>query len=248
MAVERESRRSTTGHVNHGWGRSGTHLMKNPFDIITFDCYGTLIDWESGIVSAFQSEAARDGLTLDRDKIVAAYMVEEPSVELEGYRSYREVLAETAGCVARRCGWKLELPRRRFLAESLPRWPVFTDANPALERLARRFQLGILSNVDDDLLEATLRHFTVRFDLIVTAAQVRSYKPAPAHFLEALRRASGGHLLHAAQSYFHDIVPCRNLRIPVIWINRKAEPAATAGQRPTEELPDLTALADLLGV
>jgi len=222
-------------------------MIENNVEIITFDCYGTLIDWESGIVGAFQSEAALDGLVFDASDIIAAYMAEEPAVESEQYRSYREVLAQTACRVAARLRWAMEPHRADFLAASLPHWPPFPDTNAALERLARQFRLGILSNVDDDLLAATRRHFTVAFDLIVTAEQVKSYKPAPAHFREAMARAGGKRLLHAAQSYFHDVVPARTLNIPVVWVNRKGDRAREGGPQPTHEVLDLTALADLLG-
>ena len=217
------------------------------FEVITFDCYGTLIDWESGIVRAFQSEASLDDLTLRSKDIIAAYMAEEPGVESEAYRPYRDVLAETAGRVAARLGWTMAPERADFLAKSLDDWAPFPDTNPALERLARRFQLGILSNVDDDLLALTRRHFTVSIDLIVTAAQVRSYKPALAHFREAISRTSGKRLLHAARSYFHDVVPARSLNIPVVWVNRKGERAPGDGPQPTYEVGNLAALADLLG-
>src|SRR5262245_45261107 len=221
-------------------------MADNAFDIITFDCYGTLIDWEGGIVDAFQSEATRDGLTLTAESIIDAYMIEEPLVETGSYRPYRDVLAETARRVAARLEWNLNRERATFLAESLPRWTPFPDTNPALERLARRFRLGILSNVDDDLLAATRRHFTVDFDLIVTAQQVRSYKPGLAHFNEALARAAGKRLLHAAQSYFHDVVPTSKLGIPVIWINRNSSAAEPGGPVPMHEIHNLTELANLL--
>jgi 2-haloacid dehalogenase/putative hydrolase of the HAD superfamily len=222
-------------------------MNANEFDLITFDCYGTLIDWEGGITTAFQQEAALDGRSFDRESIIAAYHEEEPSVESD-YKTYREVLTETAERVARRLGWNIEPDRARFLAASLPDWKPFADTNSALERLSRRFSLGILSNTDDDLLALTRRHFNVDFDLIVTAQQVRSYKPAHAHFLEAQRRASGERILHAAQSYFHDVVPARALGLPVVWVNRKSERVAEGGVEPTAEVTNLATLADLLGV
>ena len=217
------------------------------YDIITFDCYGTLIDWEGGIVNAFLSEAARDGIELDAPSIIAAYMAEEPAVESEHYRPYREVLTETAHRVASVLGWKIDLARAGFLAASVPSWKPFPDTNPAIERLARKFQLGILSNIDDDLLNATIKHFTVPFDLTITAGQMRSYKPCLPHFQEALARTSGKRLLHAAQSYFHDVVAARRLDIPVAWINRNGEMIGKAGIEPTYQFQDLTGLADLLG-
>lgn len=221
--------------------------MKSEFDLITFDCYGTLIDWESGITGAIQAEAARAGVDLDRDEIIEAYMVDEHVVEASGYRPYRDVLAETARRVAARLGWKIAPDRAGFLAASLPDWQPFPDTNPALERLAGKFDLGILSNTDDNLLRATRRHFTVDFALIVTAEQVKSYKPAHAHFVEGIRRAGGKRLLHAAQSYFHDVIPASEMGIPVVWVNRKNERVKEGGPQPLHETPDLTALADLLG-
>jgi 2-haloalkanoic acid dehalogenase type II len=222
--------------------------MTEPFDIITFDCYGTLIDWEAGIISAFQSEAAKDLVELRGDQIIEAYAAEEPAVESASYRSYRQVLGETARRVAAKLGWNLPAERAGFLAASLPEWRPFPDTNPALERLARRFTLGILSNIDDDLLTATRRHFPVAFDLIVTAQQVKSYKPGVAHFKEALVRAGEKRLLHAAQSYFHDVVPTSKLAIPVVWVNRKGSAVEPGGPVPTHEVRNLTELANLLRV
>ncbi len=218
------------------------------FDLITFDCYGTLIDWERGITTAFQSEAARQGATLDADKIIAAYHIEEPAAESASYAPYREILAETAMKVAARLGFQLAPNRAGFLAESLPDWLPFPDTNSALERLASRFKLGILSNVDDDLLAATRRHFTVQFDPVVTAQQVKSYKPADGHFDEGRRRAGTRKWLHAAQSYFHDVVPARKHGIAVAWVNRKSERPFEQGPFPDLETKSLAGLADLLGV
>ena len=222
--------------------------MSLTFDLITFDCYGTLIDWEKGIVAAFQREAARAGKQFDDSAIIAAYHSEEPAVEFESYRPYSDVLTKTARRVAARLGLPIAPERAAFLVESLPDWPPFADTNAALERLVKRYRLGILSNVDDSLLEATRKHFRVRFDLIITAEQVGSYKPAHGHFIEARWRAAGARWLHAAQSYFHDIVPARALDIPVAWVNRKHERPDPGGPLPDIEVKSLTELADRLGV
>jgi len=217
-------------------------------ELITFDCYGTLIDWESGIVNAFQTAAARDGIKLDADEIIAAYMAEEAEIELEDYRTYRDVLIKVADRVSVRLGWDMEPDRAVFLPNSLPNWQPFPDTNKALERLAKRFSLGILSNTDDDLLTLTRRHFTVEFDLLVTAQQVKAYKPARAHFHEAIARMGREGLLHAAQSYYHDVVPARALDLPVVWVNRKGEKPTPGGPLPTQEVSNMTELADWLGV
>src|SRR5260370_807576 len=212
--------------------------MTAPFDIVTFDCYGTLIDWESGIAGAFLRAAAEDGVTVDRKAVLAAYASVEPHVEQEHYRPYRDVLAETAARVAHSLGWPLAFERAHFLATSLPEWRPFADTNPALERLrAAGIRLGILSNVDDDLLAETRRHFTVDFDLIVTAQQVRSYKPGRAHFTMAREKIGGARWLHAAESNYHDIVPANAMGIPSAWINRGGRPTLPGGE-PAREFRD----------
>jgi 2-haloacid dehalogenase/putative hydrolase of the HAD superfamily len=216
-----------------------------PYDIVTFDCYGTLIDWDSGIAGAFARAVAETGGRLDPRRVLEAYEEIEPVVEAERYRSYREVLTESARRVAAQLGWELPETKVGFLAESLPFWIPFPDTNAALERLFRAgYQLGILSNVDDDLLAGTRKHFTVPFDLIVTAQQVRSYKPAPGHFLTARERIGGKRWLHAAQSHFHDVTPARRHGVPVAWINRKRQ--VRGEPRPDREVYTLTELADWL--
>jgi 2-haloalkanoic acid dehalogenase type II len=213
------------------------------FDFATFDCYGTLVDWEGGIGRALASEAGREGIEVSPSAAFEAYFGAEKEVESGAYRSYRTVLAETAGRAAGALGWTLRPERADALADSLPSWSPFPDTNAALERLAAAgVRLGILSNVDDDLLAGTRRHFTVEFDLVVTAQHVRSYKPAPGHFLAARERIAGASWIHAAQSYFHDVVPARRLGIPSAWINRNGERAGASGP-PDVEFRDLAAFA-----
>ena len=218
--------------------------MTRRYDIVTFDCYGTLIDWESGISDAFLRAAREDGVELRRDEVLGAYARLEPVVEREQFRPYRDVLTETAARVAHALGWPLAYERGTFLADSLRDWKPFPDTNSALERLrAAGHQLGVLSNIDDDLFAATRRHFTVDFDLLVTAQQVRSYKPGHAHFLKAKERIGEKRWLHAAQSNFHDIAPATVLGIDNAWVNRKNE---TGGVQPTYEVRDMAGLAELL--
>lgn len=217
--------------------------MDRRYDVITFDCYGTLIDWRSGITEAFQRAAREDGIELRADDVLREYNRVEPVVQRERYRLYRDVLAETTYRAARGLGWPLSFERATFLAQSLPSWKPFADTNPALERLrGAGYKLGILSNIDDDLLAATRRHFTVGFDLIITAQQVKSYKPARPHFDAAREWIGSARWLHAAESNFHDIVPTNAMGVANAWVNRNRE----RGEKPTYEVPDLTALADLL--
>jgi 2-haloacid dehalogenase/putative hydrolase of the HAD superfamily len=220
--------------------------MNRNHDIVTFDCYGTLIDWETGIADAFLSAARIDGIELRRNEVLHAYAALEPVVEQERYRRYRDVLTEAATRVAHSLGWPLAYERATFLISSIASWQPFPDTNAALQRLRDAgYQLGILSNIDDDLLAATRKHFTVGFDLIVTAEQVKSYKPAPAHFLAARESIGDLRWLHAAQSNFHDIVPANAMEVPTAWVNRHAE-AALPGGKPTYEVRDLKELAELL--
>ena len=217
--------------------------MTRRYDIVTFDCYGTLIDWESGIADAFLRAASADGVALQREEILREYARIEPEVEDEHHRPYREVLTEAAQRVARALGWTTD---GTFLPASLPSWTPFADTNPALERLrAAGYRIGVLSNIDDDLFAATRRHFTVDPDLLVTAQQVRSYKPAPVHFEEARKWIGDARWLHAAQSNFHDVVPANALGIPTAWVNRHGEPARPGGT-PLHEVRDMAALAALL--
>jgi 2-haloalkanoic acid dehalogenase type II len=217
-----------------------------PYDVVTFDCYGTLIDWETGITRAFAAAAARDGAQVDPTAVLQAYLAIERVVEHETYRSYRDILTETARRVGARLGVRVDAAGAEFLPRSLGDWPPFPDTNPALERLAAAgYRLGILSNVDDDLLAVTRARLAVPFEIIVTAQQVRSYKPAPAHWDEARRRIGDARWLHAAQSYYHDVSAARGLGVPVAWINRHGEPAGSAGP-PDRMLKDLTELADWL--
>ncbi len=218
--------------------------MKQPFEIITFDCYGTLIDWEQGISEAFLDAAAADGVTLERKIVLAAYEQVEPLVEGKQYLSYREVLTETASRVAHMLGWPVAYERAIFLHDTMPRWRPFPDTNVALERLrGAGYRLGILSNTDDDLFAATRKHFTVDFDLVITAQQVRSYKPQHAHWIAARKVIGATPWLHAARSNFHDIVPTNVLGIPNAWINRTVDTAYPGGT-PSYEFASMAAFAD----
>jgi 2-haloacid dehalogenase/putative hydrolase of the HAD superfamily len=216
---------------------------------VTFDVYGTLIDWETGIYEAFAKEAARDDVEIDRSVLIPLF--HEISREIEGgsYELYAEVLRRTAIDIAERIGWNLEPSRSGFLPESVQRWVPFKETNPTLQKLAKKYKLGLLSNIDDKLLGQTRRHIPIDFDLVVTAQQVRSYKPEPAHFTECARRIGGKRgWVHVASSYYHDVVPCVKMRVPVIWVNRKKETLEPSQKKPTAEVSNLREAAKLLGV
>ena len=225
--------------------------MALPKDIkwVTFDVYGTLIDWEKGITEAFVNEAERDGFSLDKNELIP--MFHEISREVEGgsYELYAEVLRRTAVEMAKRMGWQLEPSRAGFLPDSVHRWPAFREANPNVVRFIKKFQTGLISNIDDKLLGQTRRHIPHDFDLVVTAQQVRSYKPDPAHFKECQRRIGGkSGWVHIASGYDTDVDPCLKAKVPVIWVNRHGQELEAGQKKPTEEVKTLRDAAKLLGV
>jgi 2-haloacid dehalogenase len=216
---------------------------------VSFDCYGTLIDWETGAYDAFQKEAERDGFTIDKAEFTPLFVNISREIQRGSYELYAEVLRRTAVRVAKELGWDLEPSRSGFLPTSVPGWPPFRETNAQLERFAKKFEMGILSNIDDKLLGATRRHFRSDFDLVVTAQQVRSYKPDPAHFKECQRRIGGkSGWVHIASGYEADIEPCVKLKVPVIWVNRHGEQLESGQKKATEEVKTLRDAAKLLGV
>jgi 2-haloacid dehalogenase len=216
---------------------------------VTFDVYGTLIDWETGIYEAFAKEAERDGFTIERDELIPLFHEIEREIQAGSYELYAEVLRRTAVEISKRMGWSLEPSRSGFLPDSVQRWLPFKETNPQLQKLAKKYKLGLLSNIDDKLLGQTRRHIPIDFDLVVTAQQVRSYKPDPAHFTECARRIGGKKgWVHVAASHYHDVDPCVKARIPVIWVNRGKEALDPGQRKPTAEVPNLRAAAKLLGV
>jgi len=215
---------------------------------VTFDVYGTLIDWEDGIFDAFSKEADRDGFTIERDQLIPLFMETEKEIEGGSYELYAEVLRRTAVRLSRELEWPLEPSRSGFLPDSVQRWRPFRETNPTLEKLKKKFQIGLISNIDDKLLGQTRRHMPVDFDLVVTAQQVRSYKPDPAHFTEAERRmGTKKGWVHVAASYYHDVVPCVKQRVPVIWANRARQSLEPNQKKPTAEVHNLRESAKLLG-
>jgi 2-haloacid dehalogenase len=191
----------------------------------TFDCYGTLVDWNAGLRQALGGS----------DELLARYHDVEPEVQREdASRSYREVMRETA----RRLGTDADP------AETLPEWPVFPEVRPALEEArSRGWRLAILSNSDRDLIDASMHAIGVPFDLAIVASEIGSYKPMDAHWLAFAREVGSTPDVHVAQSHFHDVVPAMRLGIATIWINRLDE---VRDPPPTAQLRTLEGLADTL--
>jgi 2-haloacid dehalogenase/putative hydrolase of the HAD superfamily len=215
---------------------------------VTFDVYGSLIDWETGIYQAFAKEAEKDGYTISRDELIPLFLEVQQEIKGGSYELYAEVLRRTAMQVAKRLGWPLESSRANFLPESIPRWLPFKETNTQLDRFAKKYKIGLISNVDDKLLGLTRRHFKTDFDLVVTAQQVRSYKPDPAHFKECERRiGTRKGWVHVTSSLYYDVEPCLKLKVPVIWINRRKETLEAGAKKPTAEVKNLLEAAKLLG-
>ncbi|MGZ7103070.1 MAG: HAD-IA family hydrolase, partial [Candidatus Angelobacter sp.] len=184
--------------------------------LITFDCYGTLIDWENGMLAALRPIFSRDGRRVPDAQILELYGEIEAKLESGPYMPYRQVLAQAAQEMGRRLGTEISAEEGSAFAESLKRWEPFIDTIPALQSLARWFRLGIISNVDDDLFAETRKKLaSVEFDFVITAQQMQSYKPSHRNFEEAIRRGglSKNQILHAGQSLYHDIAPANALGI-----------------------------------
>jgi 2-haloacid dehalogenase len=214
---------------------------------VTTDCYGTLIDWEKGILDAFTAEASRDGLSFDEQALIDRFLEVQAEVMAGSYELYAEVLRRTAVKVAGEIGWELEPSRAQFLPDSVGSWQPFREANAAMDRLAKRYDIGIVSNIDDKLLGVSRRHLRTDLDLVVTAQQVRSYKPDPAHFKEAARRIGGKKgWLHIASGYASDVAPLLKMNVPVIWVNRRGE-KLEGRKKPDAEVKTLRDAAARLG-
>jgi 2-haloacid dehalogenase len=216
---------------------------------VTFDVYGTLIDWEEGAYQAFSAEAARDGFTISREELIPLFHQIQRQIQAGSYELYAEVLRRTALQIAKQLGWPLEPSRSGFLPESVQRWPPFEETNPVLAKVAEKYKVGLISNIDDKLLGQTRRHIPLDFDLVVTAQQVRSYKPDPAHFIECERRIGGKKgWVHIAASHYYDVEPCVKRKIPVIWVNRHGRQLEAGQRKPDAEVANLREAAELLGV
>jgi 2-haloalkanoic acid dehalogenase type II len=200
----------------------------------TFDCYGTLIDWNGGI----RGQLARVFGEQRADALLVRYHVLEPMLEDNGTRSYREVLTEAMR------GLGASEEDEDALARSLPDWQPYPEVHEALEEAhGRGWKLAILSNTDPDYIEASLKRIGVAFDQVIVASEIGSYKPALGHWRAFEERVGRLPDVHVAASLFHDVAPANELGLPSIWINRLGE---TPGPPPTRELPDLSQLAETL--
>jgi len=219
------------------------------YEILTFDCYGTLIDWEAGILAALHRILSAHGKKLDDATLLRLYGDFEERAERGNFQPYREVLKS----VVRQFGEQLKFTpaqtEEESLPESLPSWRPWPDTVAALHQLKTRFRLAILSNIDDDLFASTRPQLGVEFDEVITAQQAHAYKPSLKPFELALSRihAPAHRVLHVGQSIFHDVIPAQSLGLATVWVNRPSARPGIGAVKSADAKPDLvvTSLAAL---
>ncbi len=229
-------------------------LQFDQFSVMTFDCYGTLIDWEPGILHAVRPILASHAVTMADERILEMYGALEPEAEHGDFRDYKTVLKLVLQGFGERLGFQPTAAELERFSQSVRDWLPFPDSAPSLRALHTRYKLAIISNIDDDLIAASVQRLGVPFDWIITAEQARSYKPSPNNFNVALQRIGlpKERILHVAQSLYHDIAPARRLGLATVWVNRRQGKAGagatrTAQATPDLEVPDLATLAGLAG-
>jgi 2-haloacid dehalogenase len=223
------------------------------FEALTFDCYGTLIDWETGISRGLRAILDPRGVKVDGDALLEAYAAEEAALEAGPYLRYREVLARAARGVAAGFGISPTEDELAAFGDSVGAWPAFDDSADALQRLKERFRLGVITNCDDDLFAASNRRLGVTFDWVITAQQVQSYKPSHRNFDAAFAVIDVPipRILHVAQSLFHDHVPAQARGMTTAWIDRRHDKPGSGATPPAAAVtpnliaPDMATFADV---
>jgi len=230
-------------------------LNFDAFEALTFDCYGTLIDWETGIWQALQPTLAAHGVSLERQQALELYAELESQIEAGEYRPYKSVLRLVLQGFGSRLGFTPSEAEMQAFAASVKDWLPFPDTPPALQALRRKYKLAIISNIDDDLFAFSAQKLGAPFDWVITAQQAKSYKPSLNNFRLALERLGlpREKILHVAQSLYHDIAPAKSLGLATVWVNRRrgqagfgATPPAKA--QPDLEVPDLQTLVEIMGL
>ena len=229
-----------------------TRLDFDAFDVLTFDCYGTLIDWEAGILAALRAPLAAHGIGGSDDELLETFARHEAEVESGPYRPYREVLGAVLTAMLAERGAVATADEIVMFGGSVAHWPAFPDSAAALARLHERFKLGVITNCDDDLFAASEARLGIKFDWVVTAQQAKRYKPNPRGFELMFERVGipPSRILHVAQSLFHDHVTARRLGLSTVWVDRRGDksgPGATPHAEATPDLrvPDMATLASL---
>ncbi len=230
-------------------------LIFENFDVLTFDCYGTLIDWEKGILSSLKPVLTSHGIEISDNEVLEIYSDLEAKAEVGEYQTYKSVLRSVLNGFGKKFNFKPSEEELAVFATCVKYWPPFEDSTEALNALQTKYKLCILSNIDDDLFAYSAQHLKVNFDTVFTAQQMGSYKPSLQNFEFAIKYLGlpKERILHVAQSLFHDIVPAKKLGLATVWINRRREEEGFGATPPAEakpdfEVPDLKSLVDLIGI
>jgi 2-haloacid dehalogenase len=232
------------------------------FEVLSFDCYGTLIDWETGILTALKTILANHNITQENfpvnisdGSLLEMFARRESALEAKEYSTYREILKKIVVAFGVKLNFVPTEDELNSLAESIQNWQPFPDTVEALKALKKRYKLTIISNIDDDLFAHTANKLEIDFDWLVTAQQVKSYKPSLQNFEAAIERMgiSPNKLLHVAQSVYHDIVPANSMGLATVWVNRRQNQpgdgaTVAASGKPDLEVPDLKTLVSLMGL
>jgi 2-haloacid dehalogenase len=227
----------------------------NQFEVVSFDCYGTLIDWESGILPVLRQLLSSRKIDLSDDATLELFAEFESEFEKseDDYIKYREILQEIVQEFGKRFNFEPTETELKCLIESIKNWQPFPDTVAALAALKQKYKLAVISNIDDDLFADTAKHLKVELDWLITAQQVRSYKPSTRNFEIALATMgiAPEKLLHVAQSIYHDILPAASMGISTVWVNRRHEKTGfgatlPASGQPDWEVPDLKTLVEAI--
>jgi 2-haloacid dehalogenase len=222
------------------------------FEVLTFDCYGTLIDWETGIFTALKPVLAAHGKSIADDQLLELYGEFESQAEAGEYRRYREVLRSVVRAFGKRLAFTPTVEEVDSLSNSVTKWRPWPDTVRALKKLSTRYRLAIISNIDDALFHATRQYLPVEFDSVTTAEQAACYKPALDIFKMALNKGgvSPARILHVGQSIYHDVLPAQSLGLATVWVNRPSPRTGVGAVKPAQgkpdlEVPDLESLAKI---
>lgn len=211
------------------------------FEVLTFDCYGTLIDWESGILAAVHRVLRAHNVEASNADILSKYAELEFALESGAYRKYREILTEVMQRLAEHFGAQISPAEAASLPESIRDWQPFPDSVAALTQLRSRYTLAVISNIDDDLFAHSAQRLGDPFQHVITAQQVGSYKPSHRNFETALARIGvpKEKVLHCAESIFHDVIPARELGIANVWVHRRHAQEGSGATKHASATPDL---------
>jgi 2-haloacid dehalogenase len=220
-------------------------------EVLSFDCYGTLIDWESGILTSLRSIIGAARPAAPDDALLEAYARHETRLEAEPWRPYRQILREALAATISERGALVPASARAGLGGSVADWPAFPDSVAALARLRRRFGLAVITNCDNDLFDFSDERLGRPFTWRITAQQVGSYKPARRNFEFALGRIGlpPERIVHIAQSLYHDHVPAQAMGLRTVWVNRRHDRSGfgatpPAAGKPNLTVPDMASLAE----